>query len=49
VGDAALSTTFTDADAYARYLDHPRHKALVADVLEPMCETWLAMLVDADA
>jgi hypothetical protein len=43
VADVALSTTFTDTDAFHAYLEHPRHRALVADVLEPLCESWLSV------
>jgi hypothetical protein len=43
VADVALSTTFADEDAFRAYLDHPRHRALVTDVLEPLCESWLSV------
>ncbi|MCE0765786.1 Dabb family protein [Pseudonocardia kujensis] len=48
VADATLSTTFADADTFARYLDHPRHRALVAEVLEPLCESWLSVQADVE-
>ncbi|SDH46580.1 Dabb family protein [Pseudonocardia oroxyli] len=43
VADSSLSTTFPDVDAFAAYLDHPRHQAIVAEVLEPSGVTWLSM------
>lgn len=41
--DALIEVRFADADAFRAYLDHPRHRALVADVLEPECERWLTL------
>ncbi|GAA1849966.1 hypothetical protein GCM10009836_32140 [Pseudonocardia ailaonensis] len=49
VADASLSTTFADADTFARYLAHPRHVALVKEVLEPSCEGWLSVQADVSA
>lgn len=43
VADISLSTTFSDADAFTAYLDHPRHRAIVTEVLEPSGVTWLSM------
>jgi stress responsive alpha/beta barrel protein len=38
--DAMLQASFPDADAFAAYLVHERHQALLRDVLEPSCEGW---------
>lgn len=43
MADASLSTTFSDIDAFTAYLDHPRHQAIVTEVLEPSGVTWLSM------
>lgn len=34
--DYLLVATFEDADAWHAYQAHPRHKALLSDVIEPM-------------
>ncbi|WP_433508284.1 Dabb family protein [Pseudonocardia halophobica] len=43
VADVALVTTFGTTEDFAAYLDHPLHRAMVADLLEPLCESWLSI------
>jgi stress responsive alpha/beta barrel protein len=42
-----LVTTFADADAFAAYVDHPRHRAIVSELLKPTCESWLTLQAEA--
>jgi hypothetical protein len=49
VADVALSMTFTDTGSFTAYLDHPLHRALVATVLEPLCESWLSVQSETGA
>ena len=41
--DVSLSTVFADTDTFAAYLDHPRHRAVASEVLEPSGVSWLSI------
>ena len=41
--DYLLAATFANGDAWHAYQAHPRHKALVRDMIEPMTAHRLAM------
>ncbi|TKG58381.1 Dabb family protein [Prauserella endophytica] len=43
VADVAMVMTFDTAEDFAAYLDHPRHRGLVIDLLQPLCESWLSV------
>lgn len=45
--DVLYEVTFPDAEAFAAYIEHPRHQALVRDVLEPGCEGWWSVQAEA--
>ena len=38
--DAMLVVSFPGPEVFDDYIAHPRHQALVSDVLEPHCEGW---------